>query len=267
MPVTNGTIALGENVTVLDNVTNTGPAVASGFTATFGIRLTGTGSPTFTSIGATRSFGGLAPSAVRPVGVNWTVNSSVLGDHLPPANAEIVVNVAWAPGNGVSNASLPIVVVPTPRPDLTENVLTAWSDTPTPQSLITNDTIAVGENITVLDNVTNTGTATATGVNVTFGVVVISTGNSTFKQIGPARSVGGLAPLAVTPVQFNWTVNGTIVGIHPGPTAADLVVPSVVGPRGGSDQRLGPRDGRSAVPRRSPNAPLGARAAPHVATP
>ncbi|HEV2429020.1 MAG TPA: hypothetical protein VGV64_04130, partial [Thermoplasmata archaeon] len=73
------TIAIGEPLTIRENVTNFGIGAAANFNATLFYHEAGVPLPIV--IGPAKAYGPLAPSASRTVLFNWTANETVVGIH------------------------------------------------------------------------------------------------------------------------------------------------------------------------------------------
>ncbi len=74
---------------------------------------------------------------------------------------------------------------------------------------VTNNSTAVGQPLTIKESVQNTGTGTASTYSAT---LLLSTPSRAVVQIGPTQTFTSLGPGASRTIDFNWTVNGTLVG-------------------------------------------------------
>ncbi|HEV2165814.1 MAG TPA: zinc ribbon domain-containing protein, partial [Thermoplasmata archaeon] len=74
---------------------------------------------------------------------------------------------------------------------------------------VTNNSTAIGQNITVQELVRNVGTGTASDVLARLN---LSAAGKASTQIGPVQRFGPLGPGASRLVEFNWTVNASLVG-------------------------------------------------------
>ncbi len=79
---------------------------------------------------------------------------------------------------------------------------------------VSNDTIAVDQNVSVLALVNNSGSGTVSSFSATLSFRLA--GGTNVTQIVPVQEFGPLAPGASRTVEFNWTVNGSLVGVHDG---------------------------------------------------
>ncbi|MCI4358116.1 MAG: hypothetical protein L3J95_00885 [Thermoplasmata archaeon] len=108
-PVTNDTVAIGENVTVLDTVRNTGTGTATDVFATlFWL------SPSFPAASSPiQSLGSIAPGGSVQVKFNWLVLANltyVIKD--PNLNSTFAVDLNWQPGHMAATTNLSVHVVP-----------------------------------------------------------------------------------------------------------------------------------------------------------
>jgi hypothetical protein len=120
-PIVNHTIAVGQNVTILEQVNNTGtaPVTSMNVTITFSQYALGSGGKpgnlTDTTIGSV-VFGPLAPGSGRTLEYNWTVDtdSLILLPPVPPGGfiGWFTAEVSWSPGSGTGLGLTNVTVVP-----------------------------------------------------------------------------------------------------------------------------------------------------------
>ena len=108
-PVTNGSTAIGENLSVIENVQSTGTGTVSSFTAT--LLLSAAGKPPV-QIGRPQLYGPLAPGASHPVRFDWIVNGSLVGYATGGVLSTFTVVINWSPGAGAASAAQSLTIYP-----------------------------------------------------------------------------------------------------------------------------------------------------------
>ncbi|MCI4349395.1 MAG: zinc ribbon domain-containing protein, partial [Thermoplasmata archaeon] len=107
---TNGSVAQGENVTIIENLTNSGAGTITHLNVTVWFQLSATAAPVV--IATSGPLGSLAVGAHKTVTFNWSVKASAVGDRPGTNKGQLNVIVQWGPGTGLANVTLPITIQP-----------------------------------------------------------------------------------------------------------------------------------------------------------